>query len=421
MNKDKISQYCLYFWLLVWPWQTKLIIHSAPVNYLEISFFISWLLLFIPFLVWGWRFFLSDYWRFKKNDKYPLWWLGLILLELVAFLSIFWAEDKILALFRYLVLVIGILLFYIIKNNKIIFIHRLGNFFLLGLFIPALLGVWQFFSQNTATSKYLGLAFHSSSLLGSSVIETSSGRFLRAYGSFDHPNILGGLMALALIIIIYLSLKKEISKNQRLFYLISFILFYLTLLLSFSRSAILAFFVSLFFILINAWRGSLVQKKIIYLFITLMICVSVVVIMPNRELFFVRVNVNSRLEQKSLIERESYIRQAADIIIKNPIQGVGLGNYILAEKKTDNSRHELWYYQPVHNYWLLIWSEIGLFGLLGIFIFWFSIIKLSIKKYLWPLAITLFILSLFDHWFWTQPMGLMVFFLLAAFMVREDF
>ena len=419
--KNKISRYSLGLWLLIWPWQTKLIILAAPTNYTEISFFISWLLFLIPFFIWSGRIFKEDYWFFNQGISKPLWWLGLIILELTTFLSIFWAEDKCLALYRYLILVLGILLFYLIKRTDFIKGAQAVKLFLIGLLFPAGLGIWQFFSQSSFASKYLGLAYHSASVLGDSIIETDTGRYLRAYGPFDHPNILGGLMAIALILVLYLSLKKEIERNERLFYLISFAVFYTALLCSFSRSGFLALFFSAPFIIIKAWRRGIFQRKLIALFIFLTIFISAVVIIPYQDLFLGRVEIQSRLEKKSIAERGSYLKRAKDLIIKKPILGSGVGNYTIGIKKLDNNFYPDWYYQPVHNYWLLVWSELGIFGLLSVLIFWLAIIKSSIKKYLWPLGLALIIISLLDHWLWTQPMGLMIFFFLASLMIKQDF
>ena len=420
MNKDKISKYCFYLWLLVLPWQTKLILRAAPVNYLEISFFISWILLLIPIFIWGVRIFRQDYWRFKPETFKPLWWRALIFWEMITFISIFWANDKLLALFRYLILVLGILLFYLVKRTDFIKTIRVQKVFLIGLIPPAILGIWQFFLQSTFASKYLGLAYHSASVLGDSIIETSTGRYLRAYGTLDHPNILGGMMAVALILVLYSSLKKEINRNERLFYLISFSIFYTALLVSFSRSGILAFFISVPFIIISAWRRGIFQKKLIGLFILLIIFISAAIIIPYQDLFFVRVQTQSRLEQKSISERELYLTQAVNLIKQKPILGTGVGNYILELQKIIPGQ-AIWYYQPVHNYWLLLWSEIGIFGLIAAVLFWLVIIKLSVKKHLWPLGLALIIISLLDHWLWTQPLGLIIFFLLAGLMIREDF
>lgn len=415
MNKDKIARSCLYIWLLIWPWQTKLILREASSNYLEISLFLSFLVLLVPLVVWSHQIFVKDYWRFKKGMVKPLWWIGLISLELITFFSIFWAPDIWLALYRYTILVFGILLFYVIKRTDFIKAELVIKYFLIGLIVPSLLAIWQFFTQSAFASKYLGLAYHAANILGDSVIETGLGRFLRAYGPFDHPNILGGMMVFGIILVLYSVLQKKVKRNLQIFYLAAFSIFYLALLISFSRTAWLALLISAPFIL---WRGKF-QKKLIILLILLTIMISAAVIIPNRDLFFVRTKVDSRLEIKSIDERELYLGQAREMISQKPILGVGAGNYILALQKIIPGQAS-WYYQPVHNYWLLIWAEIGFFGLLGAVIFWLAIFKKSFKKGLYPIVLTLFIFSLLDHWLWTQPVGILIFFMMMGLLIRED-
>ena len=419
MTKNKIAQSFLYLWLLIWPWQTKFILRTSNSNYSEISLFFSLLILLIPIITWSHQIFISDYWRFKEGTSKPLWWRALIVWELITFCSIFWADDKILALYRYLILVFGILLFYIIKRNDFVKVKLVIRYFIIGLITPSLLAIWQFFTQSTIANKYFGLAYHAYNVLGDSVVETSAGRFLRAYGSFDHPNILGGMMALGIILILYSSLRKEIKRNERLFYLVSFSLFYLALLVSFSRAAWLALLVSAPFILFSAWRRGRFQKKLIALFIILVIGISVAVINPSRGLFLGRTQTDSRLEIKSIDERELYLGQAKEVITKNPFMGTGVGNYIFDLQKIIPGQ-AAWYYQPVHNYWLLAWAEIGIFGLIAIILFWLAIFKAGLKNGLWPIVLALVVFSLLDHWLWTQNLGILVFFMVAGLLFRED-
>ena len=419
MNKNKIAQFFLYLWLLIWPWQTKLILRTSDSAYLEISLFLSLLILLVPLVIWTHQIFTEDYWRFKKGMSRPLWWRALIVWELITFASIFWAQDFMLALYRYLILVFGILLFYVVKNTDFVKAKLLIRYFIIGLIAPSLLAIWQFFTQSTLSSKYFGLAYHASNVLGDSVIETSAGRFLRAYGSFDHPNILGGMMALGIILVLYSSLRKKINRNERLFYLISFSLFYLALLVSFSRAAWLALLVSASFILLSAWRRGKFQKKLIALFIILAVGILVAVINPSRELFLGRMQTDSRLEIKSIDERELYLEQSEKVITQNPFMGTGVGNYIL-ELQEIIPGQQSWYYQPVHNYWLLAWAEIGVFGLIAIILFWLTIFKAGLKNGLWSIVLALGVLSLLDHWLWTQNLGILVFFMVAGLLFRED-
>jgi len=419
MNKNKIAQFFLYLWLLIWPWQTKLILRTSDSAYLEISLFLSLLILLVPLVIWTHQIFTEDYWRFKKGMSRPLWWRALIVWELITFASIFWAQDFMLALYRYLILVFGILLFYVVKNTDFVKAKLLIRYFIIGLIAPSLLAIWQFFTQSTLSSKYFGLAYHASNVLGDSVIETSAGRFLRAYGSFDHPNILGGMMALGIILVLYSSLRKEINRNERLFYFISFSLFYLALLVSFSRAAWLALLVSASFILLSAWRRGKFQKKLIALFIILAVGILVAVINPSRELFLGRMQTGSRLEIKSIDERELYLEQSEKVNTQNPFMGTGVGNYIL-ELQEIIPGQQSWYYQPVHNYWLLAWAEIGVFGLIAIILFWLTIFKAGLKNGLWSIVLALGVLSLLDHWLWTQNLGILVFFMVAGLLFRED-
>lgn len=419
MNKNKVAQFFFYLWLLIWPWQTKLILRSSDSPYLEISLFLSLLILIIPVVIWSYQIFTDDYWRFNKKMSRPIWWRALIVWELITFVSVFWATDFMLALYRYIILVFGILLFYIIKNSDFVKTKLVVRYFIAGLIAPSLLAIWQFFTQSTIANKYLGLAYHASNVLGDSVIEASIGRFLRAYGSFDHPNILGGMMVLGIILVLYSSLRKEINRNERLFYLISFSLFYLALLVSFSRAAWLALLVSVPFILFYAWRRGKFQKKLIALFIILLVGISVVLIIPNQDLFLSRAQANSRLELKSVSERRIYLEQSQQIIKESKLIGVGVGNYILKLQKIIPGQ-EFWYYQPVHNYWLLILAELGILGLMTVILFWWIIFRAGFKNSLWPIVLALGVFSLFDHWLWTQNLGILVFFMFAGLLFRED-
>jgi hypothetical protein len=91
--------------------------------------------LLLPIIIWSQKIFIEDYWRFKKGINKPWWWIGLISLELITFFSIFWAQDIYLALYRYLILVYGILLFYIIKRRDFVSAKLVIRYFLIGLIV----------------------------------------------------------------------------------------------------------------------------------------------------------------------------------------------------------------------------------------------------------------------------------------------
>lgn len=410
MNKEKLGKYSLYAWLFLWPWQTKLILRPNDSNYLEISFFAVWLLLFIPLLVWGLKIFLDNY-NFTKGIKKAYWWWGLIILETSIIFSLLTASDKLLVVFHYFIFILGLSIFYLLKKKEIFSTKEIINVFIASLIAPAFLGLWQFFTQQTFAYKWLGLSSHFASTLGSTVIETSAGRYLRAYGSLDHPNILGGVMVIGLLFILYSSFKWELARKTRIFYFLSFAILFSALLVSFSRSALLAFFICAPLLFIKFKQPA---KRLLIVYSSLLIFVSLVIIIPNRDLFLVRSTATGRLEQKSLSERTTYAMQAWSLIKIKPLQGVGFGNYILALPDSNQ------YSQPVHNYWLLIWAEVGIFGLLGALVFWFYLLVISYSKNLYPIVMALFIFSLLDHWLLSSALGLLFFFTISALILKED-
>jgi hypothetical protein len=76
---------------------------------------------------------------------------------------------------------------------------------------------------------------------------------------------------------------------------------------------------------------------------------------------------------KSLGERAFYLNVSYETILDSPFLGVGAGQFVL--RMVDFSENVIlpWEYQPIHNVFLLIWAELGIFGL-GLFLWWMMII-----------------------------------------------
>lgn len=125
---------------------------------------------------------------------------------------------------------------------------------------------------------------------------------------------LGGMMVLGILLVLYFSLQKEIKKNEILFYLLSFPVFYLALLVSFSRAAWLGFVASSLFYFILRLASWSFQKKLSRFCLFLMLGISLAFIVPILNLFLIRTQVNNRLEIKSVDERELYLQQAKQVI-----------------------------------------------------------------------------------------------------------
>jgi O-antigen ligase len=316
MKKFKIARIIFCLWLLVWPWQTKLIIRPAASAYSEISLFGSFLILLTPVIIWGGQLILSEYQKIRTAKRITLSWsLGLVILETIAVLSLIWATDKALAFYRLLFLTSGLVILNAVSQPYFIKKKNFIGFFVAGLILPACLAVGQFLWQQAPAVKYFGLASHTATVLGDSVVEVSGRRYLRAYGPFDHPNILGGVMVLGLMAAISGLFFLSYRLRDKVFYLVASGLFYTALFFSFSRTAWLALIVGVLLCLWVYGRRRLLRPNI-FIILLLFFGLTFALFIPERSLVFSRTQTENRLENKSITERELYWQQA-DAVIKN--------------------------------------------------------------------------------------------------------
>ena len=425
----KTVEWFFYLFVFLLPWQTKLILRPNASNFQEISLYVSHLLLFFILII----FFVYKFRRPTDDERISGLWLSLAGVEIGVLISFFFAADQVLAFYYYVLLLEGVGLFYLLREATTNFGYeeagldkiKVFYYFFASLFLQALLGIYQFLEQRAPACKYLGLAAHDSNSLGVSVIEAASGRWLRAYGGLDHPNIFGGVLALSLIVAGYLLARKKMirSKREAIESLLLFIFYFVSLFalfFTFSRSAWLALGVGLTVLLFG-----LILKKdrwVLGRFIALIFFSAVMVLIvayPYRDLLQVRIYGGTRLEEKSVTEREGYIGQAESLIGRNWIFGVGVGagNYTMAIKDLDLVKKEYWAYQPVHNVFLLLWAETGIFSVLCFVVFIFFLIKKN-RREVFSLAVmaALLVLMLLDHWLFSLPFGIIFLFFILGLL-----
>jgi O-antigen ligase len=135
----------------------------------------------------------------------------------------------------------------------------------------------------------------------------------------------------------------------------------------------------------------------------------------------------NRLENISQSERSSLASNAIIIIKEKWFFGTGLGNYIFAEKEI-NPKEASWFYQPVHNTFLLIWAEIGFIGFflfVAFLQFVFGRILEQARANIWELyrigiILSIIFMMMFDHWWWSLHMGVVLFWFAFGLLYKED-
>ncbi|HNV97024.1 MAG TPA: O-antigen ligase family protein [bacterium] len=413
---NKIIEYLIYIFIFFITLQTRYIfsyltLGSKQFEYGKLSIYFTDIIFLVIFLLF--IFFKIKEIKNIRSNKY---FYFIYLFFIICTISYFFAENTEIYFYSLFRIFECITIVYILQFIKIDW-RKVFYIFIVSVILHSIFGYFQFFNQEIKANKYLGISSQIASSGGVSVLENNYGRFLRVYGGFSHPNIFAGFLAISIIFLIILFLNNLFNdKYKKIFFWTSLLFLFQVLILTFSRSGFLALFMCLLFLLVY----SIIKKDFkIMLPMFVIICLfSLINMFVFKDLISPRIEQLNRLEQKSISDRSLLSDQAHQIIESNWISGVGLGNYIPYVYKNINSNLNIWDYQPVHNVYLLIFSELGILGLISyILIFVYLIFsKIKEKKYLLMLPILIIlIINFFDHYFWTSWSGLIMSFLILNF------
>lgn len=291
--------------------------------------------------------------------------------------------------------------------------------FLAGATVEATLALVQFSLQHNIGLKLLGETVLGPYMGGIAKIDALGSLFLRPYGTMPHPNILGAVLAIALIIGLYRTVAHETTPS-RYYYLAGFSqisLLLTALLLTFSRAAWFSACISGLFLLWQFYRLDKVKFFILgktYAYLGLLTLVLGLILLPL-------IQPRSNLFDQAYKERASYNNAGISFIQSAPLLGIGPGQSLLHMKQALGTSATPPEIQPIHNYYVLYASEFGIPALLFLVVYFTWNIYLSLKqnKKHSVLFASLFLLiacaMVFDHYFATIQPTVIVFWLISSF------
>jgi O-antigen ligase len=315
-----------------------------------------------------------------------------------------------------ILLAIGLFLYLKLNLTKKIFLNTLRIFAIGGL-IQSIVALGQYIRQSNLGIRYLGESIIAPNLPGVAKLSFLGEKLIRSYGTFAHPNILACFLLLALYSAIYLSLKNKSV------YLFSLPIISLGLILTFSRTVL---FLGLVLLIIFFTYNCLKTKKkeilkpVLVSFISF--TVFSLIFLPHLTQRF-----NIQKEEQAVFLRTFYNKASRQIIKKSPFLGVGLGNFTFKLKEIYPDLKS-WQYQPAHNIYLLIVSEVGILALLVFILFLAFLLQanlLKLKTYnlkhfmFYILSFAFLCIGLFDHFFLTINQGILIFWLTLGIMNCE--
>jgi O-antigen ligase len=299
--------------------------------------------------------------RIERGPRFLFW--PLAGLTLAGFVSVTYSVDPVLSLYHSIrqVLLLGLYLYVVneIKSLRMVAWPVMGQ-----VFVQSLVGIAQFLSQRSVGLESLGEYTLDPSWKGVSVVVADGDRILRAYGLTDHPNILGGCLALSLLLIAAWYLASKVRWSAWVGGV--FAMGAVGLLLTFSRSAWAAFLGGglLAAVLLLTTRHLQIAQRWLGLMLAGLIAILPFVWSRFDEVG-VRLNLNNSFttvaaEDQALGERNLLNGLARSLWARRLWTGVGLGAFPIALHQ--QAPGYPFNYQPPHHVLLEAASELGVLG-----------------------------------------------------------
>ncbi len=379
INRNKVNLFFLFF-LISLPlqlgkhfWPKFSFILGLRVDYLSPTFYISDLFIILFILIYRKKI---EY----KYFKYLILISSLLLIEVLFSKEIFEGIYSFIKFMEFFLLGISLFSYFKKENYRKTLFWGL-NF---GVLLESAIGIFQFLKQGSIGGilYFLGERTFTASTPGIANAVINGALVLRPYATFSHPNVFAFFLFIAMALIV-LNFKNQ-NKFGKTVAAIILVLGTFSLLLTLSRLGILLFFV--FIVLRFYFFLKTLVKKTIFL---IGIFLTSLIIFLKTPLFY----RFSYFQTQDISQRISLLKIAWQIFLKNPVLGVGIGNFLYQIPIFSKPRSGDIFLQPVHNIYFLILSQTGLLGMIFFLFFLFKMgIYLFRQKKSWYLLLFLEIL-----------------------------
>lgn len=310
--------------------------------------------LMILYLIWLWEK-ISD--RKRKAQWFHGITIPLFMFIVIGILSLAKAKDVHLGLFQIFILLKKLLLIIYISNY--VQNAKTMKWILIALFMgflfESVVGLLQYITQSKVGLYLLGEIpddVASIDLIGYKDITRVSGTFWHSNGFAFYLQLVVPLF-LAIFFVTSYSAYRLLAMSVAIFGII-------ILVLTLSRGAWISFLVSIFVMVILFFRESKMKANIIK-WIIISIFILAVMIFLFGEMITVRLFGQ---DYGAAYSRIPMMKTALNIIAHHPLLGIGINNYAESMISYDVTGHSFSLYRPVHNLFLLIAAETGIFGLM---------------------------------------------------------
>lgn len=376
-------------------WPPSSYVFGLRIDYLSFAFYLTDILLFLTLF----SFFLEEKKTFSFEIKKFLrerW--KILAFFFFLFINCLLSADQFSSFFKFLKLFEFFLLFLYVSKAKLEK-QAVSNAFLFSCLYISFIGMIQFFKKASIGGIFWWLGERDFTVLTPGIAKMTLGGelFLRPYSVLPHPNALAGFLLVSFLLFLGLSKRRFLGFS-------SLVLIAPLFVLTASRSAYLALFAIFSFFFFKRFG---LKKTLLFALFTLVVS-------------WFAVDFESLLESSAFIQRVDLAKISLNMFLDNPFRGVGLNNFISSLPGYFQRINSFYFFQPVHNIFLLVLSETGLIGLFG-FMFGLGIaFKRSFRnKFLFLGLVVVLITGLFDHYWLTLQQPMILFSVVVGLSFRK--
>ncbi len=412
----KIEKTIFYLLILFLPtqlgrhfWPDFSYVYGIRIDYLSPTIYLTDVLVFLLFLTFLSKAFFKKqsfknlYFNFK-NKAWLFVWLFLLISGIIISKSPMAGLYGILKIIEYVFLGFYAVNFFKEKNILKTIIYLL----FIGVIFESSLAIAQFINQGSLNGIFylLGERSFSGQTIGIANASLNGELILRPYATFPHPNLLAAYLLFSLLFILFF-----LKDKKKIIYFLTLIIGGLALLLTMSRVAIV---MAAFLIIVFLIKKGFKKQAFIFLIISILI----IIFSPLKYRF-----ININFSDLAIVQRKELILASLLMARDNFIIGVGINNYFFNLPNYLTMQKEF-FFQPVHNIFLLILAQTGILGLI-FFLWFFKKTYFFIKEKTKTASILFFKLTLFflvltigffDHYFLTLQQGQLLLTFIFSFL-----
>lgn len=339
--------------------------------------------------------------QFRKEDKFLVWFIFSVFLSALSSIYLVVSMVSAARLLLYVMVMTVVRFRYV---SKVMF-KKVTTITAVWTILLSLLAFLQWTGQGSVFDNYLffGEQPYSSSTPGVNIENFFGNAKVPPYGTFRHPNVLGGILSIVLIWFLF-------DIKEKLLFKISFILGLVALFLTLSKFSWLSFLLGAGLLALFKLNNN---KEHAY---KVGLGVAALIIVTSLQLPFTP-NIKGIHNKPSFYRRAHLLRSSYHLISQRPLFGTGYGASTAYMDKYLPPKHDIRFAQPVHNILVLLLVEGGVFSLLFFSLYLFKKVRKSIGyPVMFVTIVQVVFLGMFDHYFFTIHQPQLLLWLILGFI-----